>query len=292
MNTRFFTPAAFILALICLFLPFISLSCMGETVTFSFIDIALQSEHDVGSSIGLLVPLLVLFIVAGGVLSFIKMRACTVTTLILAGCGILLLGLFKFILENEIKAQSMDMIVYNWQLGYYLTWFFLLAAVGLSAFTLISSTAFTPGVEASGVSSGIGLNNQYKPMSDTATVLGQVSADEVKTAPLIAHKPMLRGISGQYANQKVDLTGVQLILGRDPSVAHLIYSSINDEISRKHCSLYYDKTVGKFILEDLSSNGTFLWPDVKLEHGQPVYLVSGDRFYLADTREMFEVRME
>jgi pSer/pThr/pTyr-binding forkhead associated (FHA) protein len=48
-----------------------------------------------------------------------------------------------------------------------------------------------------------------------------------------------------------------------------------------------------FVLEDLgSTNGTFLANGERINPGQPRDLRPGDRFYLGDTRNQFEVKME
>lgn len=112
-----------------------------------------------------------------------------------------------------------------------------------------------------------------------------------KTSRSLHHRPALVGITGQYANKIFDLGYSQLTIGRDPRMAHLIYSSNNEEISRKHCSVRFDENSGKFVLEDYSLNGTYLIPDVRLQQGQPVYLNPGDRFFLSEMHELYEVRL-
>ena len=48
-----------------------------------------------------------------------------------------------------------------------------------------------------------------------------------------------------------------------------------------------------FVIEDLgSTNGTFLDTGERLPPGQPRDLRSGERFYVGDLRNQFEVRME
>jgi S1-C subfamily serine protease len=112
------------------------------------------------------------------------------------------------------------------------------------------------------------------------------------TRPKPEKKPVLKGISGQFAGKTVSLGEGAVVLGRDPRLAQLVYTQSSDEISRKHCSVFFDEKTRKFVLEDHSSNGTFLSANEKLTPGKTVYLNSGERFYLANPKEVFEVRLE
>ena len=105
-------------------------------------------------------------------------------------------------------------------------------------------------------------------------------------------KPFLKGISGHFAGKTASLGEGTIVIGRDPRLAKLVYPQSNDEISRKHCSVYFDGKTREFVLEDHSSNGTFLSANERLTSGKSVYLKSGERFYLADPKEVFEVKLE
>jgi hypothetical protein len=108
-----------------------------------------------------------------------------------------------------------------------------------------------------------------------------------------ALKPVLRGISGQYAGASISLESGASTLGRDPHGANLVFSSEADSISKRHCTVRWDGPRGVFVIEDLgSTNGTFLETGERLPPGQPRDLHSGERFYVGDLRNQFEVRME
>jgi hypothetical protein len=114
-------------------------------------------------------------------------------------------------------------------------------------------------------------------------------APPVTRAAPVGPKTGVKGISGHFAGQTLDFVGGQLVIGRDPRLAQLVYPQSNDNVSRKHLTIRFDDKTQKFILEDSSSNGTFLSSNEKLEPGKPYYLNPGDRFYVADPKEVFEL---
>ena len=101
----------------------------------------------------------------------------------------------------------------------------------------------------------------------------------------------MKGISGQYAGTSIELAADTLVIGRDPGVAQLVYPNSEEDISRKHCTVYFDQARRQFVLEDFSSNGTFLASGEKLAPGKPYYLDRGNHFYLVDPKEAFAVRL-
>ncbi len=124
----------------------------------------------------------------------------------------------------------------------------------------------------------------------------QAKPKPTESAPVTKSKPSLpragiKGISGHFAGQTIELVDNQLVIGRDPRLAQLVYPQSSEEISRKHVTIRFDERTNKFILEDSSSNGTFLSSNQKLEPGKQYYLNSGDRFYIADPKEVFELKI-
>ncbi|MEN6391455.1 MAG: trypsin-like peptidase domain-containing protein [Syntrophomonas sp.] len=101
----------------------------------------------------------------------------------------------------------------------------------------------------------------------------------------------LKGISGQFAGQEVDFSTGSVTIGRDPRLCQVVFPQSETDISRKHCTVRYDEASNTFTLEDFSSNGTFLSSSQKLENGKPVTLKPGDRFYVADPKHVFEVKV-
>ena len=99
---------------------------------------------------------------------------------------------------------------------------------------------------------------------------------------------LITAVSGQFSGQKIPFIKNRLVIGRDPE-ANLVYSPANQKISRIHCTVNYDPPSKSYIIIDSSTNGTFFANGEKLESGKPYVLKPGDRFYLADQEELFEL---
>ena len=98
----------------------------------------------------------------------------------------------------------------------------------------------------------------------------------------------LEAISGELRGSRYEISGVCTI-GKMPE-CQVRYPKDMGGISRYHCQVYLDG--GRVFLVDIgSSYGTFLANGVRMAKNQPVELQVGDRFYLADPAEMFQVRM-
>ena len=128
---------------------------------------------------------------------------------------------------------------------------------------------------------------------------GQAVSDPPGGAPKTVAKgssagtqAVLIGVSGYFAGNKLELGQGRMSIGRDPRLSQLVYPQDNEEISRKHCTIFYEDKIGQFGLEDSSSNGTFLSSNERLETGKTYYLKPGDRFFITDPKETFEVKVE
>ncbi len=104
-------------------------------------------------------------------------------------------------------------------------------------------------------------------------------------------RPVLKGLTGYFAGQAMELSGGQLVIGRDSAHAQLVYSPDYETISRKHCAIRFDRHTGQFILEDFSTAGTFLSSGEKLDPGSPRRIAPGSQFYLSDVGELFSVEL-
>jgi len=105
-------------------------------------------------------------------------------------------------------------------------------------------------------------------------------------------RPVLVGLSGAYAGQKMDFINNQITIGRDPDQAQVLYPQDEGEISRRHCTVYYDQNTGQISLEDTSFNGTFLADGQKIGEGQKHNLQPGKTFSLTESGDSFTVELE
>ncbi len=102
-------------------------------------------------------------------------------------------------------------------------------------------------------------------------------------------KGYLKGLNGTFADAEIPLEESDVILGRDPKLANIVFDAQDKKIGRRHARLGYRSKTHEFILEDLySGHGTF-FKDKKLPGGKEVRLKSGDTFYLASLAQTFRV---
>ncbi|MGI6315462.1 MAG: trypsin-like peptidase domain-containing protein [Christensenellales bacterium] len=116
----------------------------------------------------------------------------------------------------------------------------------------------------------------------------------VRAAPQAPRKsvPVLRGLSGAYAGQRIPLNG-RVVMGRDPSQCSLVFAQNTPGVSSNHCTVSYDVARGVYLLVDNgSSYGTFLGNGQKIAPHVPSVLQNGDTFYLATPENRFSVTLE
>ena len=98
----------------------------------------------------------------------------------------------------------------------------------------------------------------------------------------------LKGLSGAFMGAELPLEN-DIVLGRDPKLANIVFNGKYKKISRRHASLSYCSQTHDFILEDLySGHGSFV-KGKKLTGGKKVRLRSGDTFYLVSSEHTFKV---
>ena len=120
------------------------------------------------------------------------------------------------------------------------------------------------------------------------TVSKTVSRKYVKSG-----KPFLIGITGPFANSKVEFDKT-LTLGRDPGLCNLVFPAEIKGISKRHATIHYDKTSNRFNLEDCwSRNGTFLQTGKQIDPKKGTFkLKPGEKFYLFKREYLFEVNLD
>lgn len=146
---RKLSPAAFVLALICFFLPFVTFSCQGQTVaTLSGVQLATGTripqpqvfgppkEHKVDAEP--LATVAFLSVLLGVGLSFLRGRKWGIGSAALAVLGVILLAALKSKLDGDALRQGGEIIQVSYGTGYYLCLAFLLAAAGTSIYSLMA----------------------------------------------------------------------------------------------------------------------------------------------------------
>ncbi len=122
-----------------------------------------------------------------------------------------------------------------------------------------------------------------------AAVTAIVLLSRKKAAPQL--RPLLKGLTGYFAGQTMELTGAEVVMGRDPARAQFVYPPEYETISRKHCAVRFDRHTAQFALEDFSSTGTFLSSGERLIPGSPRLIAPGSQFYLSDPGELFTLEL-
>ena len=91
----------------------------------------------------------------------------------------------------------------------------------------------------------------------------------------------VEGIRGIYAGAVIDMQPDEVItIGRSPYEANIVLSS--SEVSRIHCT-------GQYIVEDKSSNGTFLGNGTRLAKDTQTRLSGGTIIYISDIENGFKL---
>jgi len=128
--------------------------------------------------------------------------------------------------------------------------------------------------------------NAYTPVQNQYIGQGQ----DVLVSPTVGTKPYLIGISGEYVGQKIPIQQ-PITIGRSATSSQLVINA--PDVSSKHCVISYDQTQGTFILIDLNStNGTYLETGQRIPPQVQTFLRANQKFYLASTKQMFELRLE
>ncbi len=97
------------------------------------------------------------------------------------------------------------------------------------------------------------------------------------------------GVRGEKAGMSFPVTGNGLMMGRDAAACQIVMKN-SQGVSRIHCFVSYNPDSGMYIVSDRGSTyGTFTDAGVKITSSRSVALRPGERFYLGDRQNMFEV---
>ena len=104
-------------------------------------------------------------------------------------------------------------------------------------------------------------------------------------------EPQIVGVTGALAGVAFPVTPQGVLIGRDTISCQIVVPANQISVSRTHCFITYNPVSGMFVINDRnSSGGTFLENGTRVPYGQPLAIHRGERFYLANTANMFEVR--
>lgn len=124
------------------------------------------------------------------------------------------------------------------------------------------------------------------PRSDTG---GPAAPSGPPLRPAQGNVLYLTALSGPLRGQSYPLGPDGLLFGCDPSCA-VRFPAGTPGISRRHCAIRWQQGVPT--LTDLNSSyGTFMGDGRKLPPSYPAQLAAGSRFYLGDTRCLFQLTL-
>ncbi len=109
----------------------------------------------------------------------------------------------------------------------------------------------------------VAFTNNYQYGSTASATSIPAGAKDFVNVPKAQKNPTtqpgtISGLSGMYAGQEIPLApNEDLLIGRD-STCNLIIDRNADKLSRKHCSISYNPSIGAYMVTDFSSNGTYI----------------------------------
>lgn len=107
--------------------------------------------------------------------------------------------------------------------------------------------------------------------------------------PVQGNTLYVTALSGPLRGQSYPLTPEGLLFGCDSSCA-VRFPPGTPGVSHRHCAIRWQQGVP--VLTDMNSTyGTFMGDGRKLPPGYPAELAAGSRFYLGDTRCLFQLKL-
>ncbi len=123
------------------------------------------------------------------------------------------------------------------------------------------------------------------PVQAAAPAMAATSAAPATPA---AGKYYLIGVSGKFEGKKYSIDD-RAVIGRNSEKCNVVFPADQPGVSSVHCEITRNNSV--LTIKDCGSTyGTFIGNDTKLEPNLPVVLKSGERFYVGDKQNLFEVR--
>ncbi len=176
---------------------------------------------------------------------------------------------------------------------------FGMALCGFGAFVamniLIKNMNAMAHVYNEGVSSGYDASGASYAQEPSYAAQPSLSAsdDDMLTMPVQEWKPdsdmaqtggCIECCRGVYEGAQFPFEG-ELVIGRDETCAHIVIKS--PEISRRHCSIFYNRENGSYTVTDDSSNGVFYKNGQAFPKNQPVSCGAGTILVIANSGNEF-----
>ena len=183
----------------------------------------------------------------------------------------------------------------------------VIVAAAAAAAGILFSRKKKAGAQAAGANTGVGPQGNYGTGAGNVQGYGADMLDKTVNLKQPAPRPQMQqnvqaqgarqigvvALGGGLRGRGFGITGAGVTIGRDPSceAAFPVGSEGSNKVSRRHCKLYLEN--GRLLLVDLgSTNGTYMADGRRLTAMQPVAVKPGDRFYLDNPDNMFEIRMK
>lgn len=226
-----------------------------------------------------------IFPVAICALSWLKGKAKYIVNLVFAGASILaVLGVHKVLIPRSIE-KVLDKMINGGIVGDVASFF------KLSFFTETVPEQIGKAYSKS-LSIGfwllIAIMGLIMIVSIVGIVLEVLDKDENTGSRVPATGAELIGMNGIFKDASIPVNASEeLIIGRDPSQCHLIIES--EQVSRKHCSVSFDKITGQYRITDFSSNGTFINNERRAMKNQPQFVPRGSVISIGDSSNSFRL---
>ncbi|MBR2471306.1 MAG: FHA domain-containing protein [Clostridia bacterium] len=138
----------------------------------------------------------------------------------------------------------------------------------------------------------IALDNRYqvkKGGEAESSAFTQVVQRENQPAKISSAAAGLEGVSGMYTGAKFNMaSGEEFVIGRDGALSNIIISANSEKVSRRHCSVKYNATMGCYEVTDYSMNGTF-YGNTRLVKDQVTRVQRGTVLVIGDKLNQFKL---
>jgi FHA domain len=287
-----FAPATFGLALLCFFLPFISVSCQTQRiVTFTGIQLVTGATVELPQIFGPpkseklpREPLAVLAFACGVVglgLSFLKGRKIAIAPAVVGCAGAVTLLLLKSKLDADVLKGGNGVLHVDYEVGFWLILLSYAAAAGLNLVFFLQSGK-EPLQMQMGPSSRTPAEAPPAPTPSTPARTA-VQAAAASAAAGVRSYGNLQCVAGPLAGRRFAVTRQGLLIGRDPAKCQIVLPE--EGVSREHAWVVATDE-GVLVIDRGSSNGTYV---NSVEAGRVIkaQLRDGDRVLIGPRGAIF-----